>query len=162
MSVPPSVRPSVRLYGKTRLPLGGFSWSLIFWCFSKICPENSSFIKIWQVYRVLCTKSSAHIWQYLAEFFLGWQIFNPLNAELSPICHLLALFGAHHIFHVSTIRVKIKVTGNIQTNISCSITIFFPRKSCHLWVNMEEYDAARGHRWKCNSAQEKCLCLPVN
>jgi hypothetical protein len=32
--------------------------------------------------------------------------FNPLNAELNPICHLLALFGAHHIFHVSKIRVK--------------------------------------------------------
>ena len=31
---------------------------------------------------------------------------NPLNAELNPICHLLALFGAHPIFHVSKIRVK--------------------------------------------------------
>jgi hypothetical protein len=32
--------------------------------------------------------------------------FNPLNAELNPICHLLALLGAHHIFHVSGLRVK--------------------------------------------------------
>jgi hypothetical protein len=32
--------------------------------------------------------------------------FNPLNAELNPICHLLALLGAHHILHVSRIRVK--------------------------------------------------------
>ena len=32
--------------------------------------------------------------------------FNPLNAELSPICHLLALFGAHHILQVSRIRVN--------------------------------------------------------
>ena len=32
--------------------------------------------------------------------------FNPLNAELNPICHLLALLGAHHIFHVSVLRVK--------------------------------------------------------
>ena len=31
---------------------------------------------------------------------------NPLNAELNPICHLLALLGAHHILHVSWIRVK--------------------------------------------------------
>ena len=31
---------------------------------------------------------------------------NPLNAELNPICHLLALFGAHDILHVSRIRVK--------------------------------------------------------
>jgi hypothetical protein len=32
--------------------------------------------------------------------------FNPLNAELNPICHLLALLGAHLILHVSRIRVK--------------------------------------------------------
>jgi hypothetical protein len=32
--------------------------------------------------------------------------FNPLSAELSPICHLLTLFGAHHILHVSGLRVK--------------------------------------------------------
>ena len=31
---------------------------------------------------------------------------NPLNVELNPICHLLALFGAHHILHVSRIRVN--------------------------------------------------------
>jgi hypothetical protein len=29
---------------------------------------------------------------------------NPLNAELNPICHLLALL-AHHNLHVSRIRV---------------------------------------------------------
>jgi len=32
--------------------------------------------------------------------------FNPLNAELNPICYLLALLEAHYIFHVSRIRVK--------------------------------------------------------
>jgi len=31
---------------------------------------------------------------------------NPLNAELNPICSLLALLGAHHFLHVSKIRVK--------------------------------------------------------
>jgi hypothetical protein len=31
---------------------------------------------------------------------------NPLNAELNPICCLLALLGAHHIFHVSRIKVN--------------------------------------------------------
>jgi hypothetical protein len=31
---------------------------------------------------------------------------NTLNTELNPICHLLALLGAHHILHVSRIRVK--------------------------------------------------------
>jgi len=33
-------------------------------------------------------------------------VINPLNAELNPICHLLALLGAHHILHVSGVRVK--------------------------------------------------------
>jgi len=32
--------------------------------------------------------------------------FDPLNTELNPICHLLALLGAHPIFHVSRIRVN--------------------------------------------------------
>jgi hypothetical protein len=31
---------------------------------------------------------------------------NLLNAVLNPICHLLALLGAHHILHVSRIRVN--------------------------------------------------------
>ena len=33
-------------------------------------------------------------------------VFNPLNAELNPICYLLALLGAHHFLHVSRISVK--------------------------------------------------------
>ena len=37
---------------------------------------------------------------------------NTLNAELNPICHLLALLGAHHILHVSRIRVKTHCSGN--------------------------------------------------
>ena len=32
---------------------------------------------------------------------------NPLNAELNPICYLLALLGVHHFLHVSRIRVKL-------------------------------------------------------
>ena len=32
--------------------------------------------------------------------------FNHLNAELNPICYLPALLGAHHIFHVSGLRVN--------------------------------------------------------
>ena len=33
---------------------------------------------------------------------------NPLNAELNPIRHLLALVGARHIVHVSRVSVKIQ------------------------------------------------------
>jgi len=37
---------------------------------------------------------------------LSLPTFNPLNAELNPICYLLALLRAHHFLHVSRIRVK--------------------------------------------------------
>ena len=33
-------------------------------------------------------------------------VINPLNAELNPIRHLLALVGGRHIVHVSRIRVN--------------------------------------------------------
>jgi hypothetical protein len=33
-------------------------------------------------------------------------VVNTLNAELNPICHLLALLGVHHFLHFSRIRVK--------------------------------------------------------
>jgi hypothetical protein len=39
--------------------------------------------------------------------------FNISFAKLNPICHLLALLGAHHILHLSRIRVKEReYTGN--------------------------------------------------
>ena len=34
-------------------------------------------------------------------------VVNPSNAELNRICHLMELLGAHHILHVSRIRVKL-------------------------------------------------------
>ena len=49
---------------------------------------------------------------YITSDILWYQLIphghdiNPLNAELNPICHLPALLGAHHILHVSVIRVK--------------------------------------------------------
>ena len=52
--------------------------------------------------------------------------FNPLNAELNPICHSLALLGARYIHHVSRIRVKSagasvkSTTGSRGVRISCS------------------------------------------
>jgi len=42
---------------------------------------------------------------------------NPLNAELNPICHLLALLGTHHIFHVSWLRLKLRGSGYLWTVI---------------------------------------------
>jgi hypothetical protein len=32
---------------------------------------------------------------------------NPLKPELNPFCYLLAILGAHHVPHVSRIRVQL-------------------------------------------------------
>jgi hypothetical protein len=52
--------------------------------------------------RVYC---SVRICLYVS--FILFLVFKHLNAELNSICHLLALLGAHHIFHISRIRVKV-------------------------------------------------------
>ena len=37
-------------------------------------------------------------------FLILYSMVNPLNVELNPIRHLLALVGARHIVHVSRIK----------------------------------------------------------
>jgi len=47
------------------------------------------------------------------SFTCKYQVYvslNPLYAKLNPICHLLALLGAHHILHVSRIRVNFEIS----------------------------------------------------
>ena len=44
---------------------------------------------------------------HVAEPVQGVMVFNPLNAELNPIRHLLVSVGVRHIVHVSRIRVKV-------------------------------------------------------
>jgi hypothetical protein len=39
--------------------------------------------------------------------YIGSTVLNPLNAELNPTCHLLALLEDHPILHVSRISVKV-------------------------------------------------------
>ena len=59
-------------------------------------------------------------------------IFNPLNAELNSICHLLALLGAHHILHVSGLRVKL-----------CKLFIY-ASPVCDLWWSQWPRGLKRG------------------
>ena len=49
--------------------------------------------------------------------FVNVIIINPLNAELNPICHLLALAGAHHFVHFSRLRVNPFQVSNSTTGI---------------------------------------------
>jgi hypothetical protein len=48
---------------------------------------------------------------------------NRLNTELNPICHLLALLRAHHILHVSRIRVKFKNILNLSDVLSKTVML---------------------------------------
>jgi len=43
---------------------------------------------------------------HLSIIILAINQLNPLNAKLNPICHLVALLGAHPILHVSGVRVN--------------------------------------------------------
>jgi hypothetical protein len=59
--------------------------------------------KVFCVYKVqlhVSALDNGHL-QVAHEIFI-----NPLNAQLNPTCHLLALLGPHHILHVSRVRVK--------------------------------------------------------
>jgi hypothetical protein len=51
--------------------------------------------------------------------------FNPLNAELNHICHLLTLLGAHPIFHISRIRVNMEELVTKRVKILHAYLDFF-------------------------------------
>ena len=59
-----------------------------------------------------CVKTLAYCdstyWSLVDDIYIYIfiSLFNPLNAELNPICYLLALLGAHHFLLVCRIRVK--------------------------------------------------------
>ena len=59
------------------------------------------------------------------------QYFNPLNAKLNPICHLLAVLGAHHILHVSRLRVNYHST-TMQNSSSHRIKLLAKGVTCNL------------------------------
>jgi hypothetical protein len=54
------------------------------------------------------------------------QVINPLNAELNPICHFLALLGAHHILHIS--RVRVNFQGMHRLYVEKSVTLQEPTR----------------------------------
>jgi hypothetical protein len=65
--------------------------------------------------------------------------FNPLNAKLNPICHVLALLGAHPILHISRIRVKhlgIIIWNDLNWADHVSYTLLKAWKSLHFIMHV--------------------------
>jgi len=54
----------------------------------------------------VCSYRCRHLYIFWKHVWRRSKRFNPLKAELNPICHLLALLRARHILHISRIRVK--------------------------------------------------------
>ena len=69
-------------------------------------------VKLGLTERIHCRKFSVsrHNTEIMWLRYIHRCYINPLNAELNPICHLLALLGAHHILHVS----RISVNGDVS------------------------------------------------
>jgi len=108
-----SVCPSVRME-QLGFHWTGFSWNLVFQYFSKICLENSSFIKIWQESQVCNSnnydarthkrqitgtymKTDVHILSNLTQFFLEWEIFQSCteNENTHFTCSISKIADTH-------------------------------------------------------------------
>jgi len=61
--------------------------------------------------KVSHVRMQIHVYEQLlikVQISICYLSIDTLSAELNPICHLLALLEAHHILHVSRIRVNHK------------------------------------------------------
>ena len=60
---------------------------------------------------------------------------NPLNAELNPICFLLALFGVYLILHVGRLRVKAQwvVICTARFNVKKKKLYIFPAERIYVF-----------------------------
>jgi len=76
---------------------------------------SASFITVY-LFWISCVLRTSLITSY------SWNwVINPLNAKLNPVCHPLALLGAHHILHVSRLRVNFNNLSHQEPSIRCRI-----------------------------------------
>jgi hypothetical protein len=75
------VSSSLSPYGTTRLPHWTDIHEIWYLRIFEKGPENSSFIKIWQEWRVLYMTTNIHFLSYLVQFFLEWNMFQTNAVE---------------------------------------------------------------------------------
>ena len=67
----------------------------------------------------------------------------PLNVELNPICHLLALLEAHRIFHISGLRVNVAYDRYVQVAIfwecNCKFSCFMKFAEYLDWAGNNQF-----------------------
>jgi hypothetical protein len=122
-----------------------FSWNLLFGKLSKICRENSTFIKIWLELRVLHIKTNRHFSSYLAQFFLEWKIFQISFVEKieTPISYSIFFFENRNLYEITwknivewgrtkmtiwSMRIACCVIKATNTHLFCVIFIAFPQQ----------------------------------
>ena len=69
---------------------------------------TASLFRLW--HRLLSTEHIPVILKWDHSHQCWRTVTNTLNSALNPTCHLLTLLGAHHILHVSRIRVRAQST----------------------------------------------------
>ena len=78
--------------------------------------------------------------------------FNALIAELNPVCHLLALLGAHHILHVSRIRVNLNNKRHaLKSNIGMETpydVFSHPRQETEMSCHIDTATACAREAWR--------------
>ena len=105
---------SVRPHGTIRLPQDGFPCNVMFECFSKMCRENSSFVKIRQEWLVLYKKTNIHFRSYIAQFFLEWEMFQTIGIEEIKIRFLS---NNHFSENLAIYEIMRKYTGEPNTSL---------------------------------------------
>jgi hypothetical protein len=80
--------------------------STVSWPMNPVAPTHSTYLK-WFLIISFYLNLVGLIIGPLPSGFPTKNCLNPLNAELNHICHFQALLGAHHILHVSWIRVNV-------------------------------------------------------
>jgi hypothetical protein len=94
-------------------------------------------------YKQICCQNfvSTQKKKIVSLHFRRWNIprlirfINHLNAELNPLCHLLAMAGAHHFVDAS--RMRVKNLSGFFFSVSCKIVYRWVMTNCCFTSDME-------------------------